>query len=157
MNKRGFTLIETMVYLALFAILMTGIISSVYILFESGDRNETKAMLQEEKQYLLGKVNYAFSGAKTVSSPAANSSGASLFLTKYDTTSVGMGISGTNMIYNGIALNNTNVQVTKLVFIHTFAGGVNPESIEAGFTLTAKTAGGETISQSASTTRYIRK
>ena len=157
MRSRGFTLIETIVYIALFAILMTGIISSIYMLFESGNRNESKAMLQEEKAYLVGKINNALSGMQTITSPAVNSSGTSLSLTKYDGTNISMGLSGTNITYGGVALNNTNIKVSKLVFIHTYAGGVNPESVEAGFTLTVTTPNGAIISQTASTTRYLRK
>lgn len=155
--RRGFTLIETIIYLALFSILMAGILSSVYILFESSDRNQSKATLQEEKEYLLGKINWALNGAQTISTPAANASGSFLSAIKYDTTATQVGISGTNMTFNGVTLNNSNVKVTNLTFIHTYAGGANPESLEAGFTLSIGTPNGMTISQIASTTRYIRK
>src|SRR6185369_4359810 len=111
MKKRGFTLIETIVYLALFSILMFGIISSVYVLFENGDRNETKAMLQEEKAYLVGKINWAMSGAQTVVTPGANRSGPSLNVVKYDGTPVTITLSGNNMTFattsGAVVLNNT--------------------------------------------------
>ncbi len=159
--SKGFTLIETIVYLALFSILMTGIIASVYALMESGDRNQTKAMLQEEKEYLLGKLNWALSGAQTVSTPVAGFSGTSLNIVKYDGTPVTLSRVGTKMTFKTtgapVDLNNDSVMVTNLVFIHTYAGGANPESVEAGFTLTATSTNGMTITQTASTTRYIRK
>ena len=157
----GFTLIETIVYLALFSILMTGIISSVYLLFENSDRNQTKSMLQEEKGYLLGKINWAMAGMQIVVTPGANLSGTSLNVVKYYGTPVTISLSGTNMTFTTTGpaqtLNNTNVKVTKLVFIHTYAGGTNPESVEAGFTISATSPNGATITQTASTTRYLRK
>src|SRR6185503_14666830 len=98
MSKRGFTLIETIVYLALFSILMTGIISSVYLLFENGDRNQTKAMLQEEKEYLLGKINWSLSGVQTVT-PSSSFSANTLNVVKYDGSPVTLALSGTNMTF----------------------------------------------------------
>jgi Tfp pilus assembly protein PilE len=156
---RGFTLIETLVYLALFAIMIGGIVSAAYLLFETNDRNQTKAMLQEEKNFVVSKINWALNGVNPALSitPAANTSAATLVVTKYNGTTVTINPSGSTVTFNGTALNNSNVTISKLVFIHTYAGGTNPESIEAGFTITTRTPEGATISQIASTTSYIRK
>ncbi len=156
-KNRGVTLIETLIYLALFAIVIIGLMVAGYGLLQNVGRNQTKSMMQEEEAYLIGKINWALSGMQTVTVPAANTSGNTLSLTKYDGTAMSVSRSGNNLIYNGATLNNTNVTISNLVFIHTFAGGTNPESIEAGFTITAHTPGGAIISQIASTTRYIRK
>ena len=137
---------------------MTGIIASVYMLFESSDRNQSKAMLQEEKEYLLGKINWAMSGMKIV---VVGLPPTSVNIVKYDGTLVTLDLSGSDMTFATsslpVVLNNTNVKVTKLVFIHTYAGVSNPESLEAGFTISAITPTGSTITQTASTTRYVRK
>ncbi len=157
-RKSGFTLIETIVYLALFAILITGIVSSAFALFETSGRNQSKAMLQEEKDFALGKINYALNGVQSpINTPAAGVSGSSLTATKYDGTVSTINLSGSVLMLNGSALTNSNVTISKLVFIHTYAGGANPESVEAGFTIALKSANGATISQTASTTRYVRK
>lgn len=165
--KRGFTLIESLIYIALFAILIIGIVLSAFALFESSDRNQTKAMLQEEKDFLTAKINWALSGVNAVSAPSANASGSTLDVTKYDNAHVKVYLSGTDIFFatstlpvalgTPVTLNNTNVFLSNLVFIHTYAGGINPESIEGGFTITTKMSNGMSISQTASTTRYIRK
>jgi Tfp pilus assembly protein PilE len=149
----GFTLIETLVYLGLFALIMGGLVMAAYMLFETSDRNQTKAMMQEEENYLLGKINWALSGASSVSVPATNF----LSVTKYDGTNVTITTSSGDMTFNGALLNNSNVTIGNLVFIHTYLGGTNPDSVEAGFTISAKTPDGKTISEIASTTRYRRK
>lgn len=153
MKNRGFTLIETLVYLALFALIIGGLVVAAYMLFETSDRNQTKAMMQEEENFLLGKINWALSGASIVSVPVA----LSLLVTKYDGTIVTITASDGTMTLNGTPLNNSNVTVSNLVFIRTYAGGTNPESIEAGFTTSAKTPTSIIISEIASTTRYLRK
>ena len=146
-----------MIYIVLFALLMGGIVSSSYAFLESGDRNQTKAVLQEEKDFILGKINWALSGAQVIGTPGAGSSGSSLAIVKYDGTNVTVTQSGSNVALNGTVLNNSNVTISKLTFIHTYTGGTNPESIEAGFTISAKTPNGTNITQTASTTRYVRK
>ena len=156
-NTKGFTLIETLVYLALFALIIGGMVVAAYALFESSDRNQTKAMLQEEKAYLMGKIEWALSDVKVVSVPTASASGPTLTLTKYDGTTVTVTSSGTKVLFNTTVLNNTNTTISNLVFIHTYGGTINPESLEVGFTITAKTPTGADISQRASTTIYFRK
>ncbi len=57
--KRGFTLIETLIYIALFALLIGGGISSAFSLIASSDRIGTQAMLEEEGNFLLAKIGWA--------------------------------------------------------------------------------------------------
>lgn len=152
---RGFSLLETLVYLALFAILIGGFVVSAYSLFESNNRNAAKAMLEQEKIFVVGKLNWALSGAETVSTPVSGSSGSTLSLTKYDGTPVTVGLSSGAITVGGNQITNSNVTVSNLVFIHV--AGVNPESVEAGFTISTRTVDGKSVSQTASTTRYIRK
>jgi Tfp pilus assembly protein PilE len=154
---RGFTLVETLVYIALFGILVGGFVVSAYNLFESNDRNQTKAMLQQEKEFVIGKINWALSSAKTVTTPAAGASGASLSVTNYDNSVITMGLVSGAVTVGGAPITNSNVIVSNLVFIHTYAGGTNPDSVEAGFTIRAMTPDGKSVTQTASTTRYIRK
>jgi Tfp pilus assembly protein PilE len=150
---RGFTLVETLVYIALFGILVGGFVVSAYALFESNNRNLAKASLQQEKDFVVGKINWALSGAVTNPTITGNS----ISITKYDGTVVSLGLSGAAFTVNSAPVTNSNVTISKLVFIRTYAGGTNPESVEAGFTISALTADGKNISQTASTTRYIRK
>lgn len=154
---KGFTLVETLVYIALFGILVGGFVVSAYGLFESNNRNLAKAMLQQEKDFVVGKINWALSGAQSVTVPAAGASGGTLTLTKYDGSTITLGLSSGAVTVEGSAITNSNVTVTKLVFIRTYAGGASPESVEAGFTISTLTQDGKSIYQTASTTRYIRR
>ncbi len=60
---RGFTLIETLVYIGLFSILMVGALIGAFELAQSGPHNETAVALQEEGTFILRKLNWAFTGA----------------------------------------------------------------------------------------------
>ena len=69
-KSNGFTLIETIVYLALFSIMMGGAIVALFNLFESSGRELTHIMLQEEGNFIIAKINWAISGAQSVNQPS---------------------------------------------------------------------------------------
>ena len=53
----GFTLIEVLVYLALFGLIMSGAVVSAYQMFEASGRNQTRAMIQEEGDFIVAKID----------------------------------------------------------------------------------------------------
>src|SRR5581483_3447430 len=107
----GFTLIEVVVYLALFAILFGGAVLAAYNIVESSGRNQSKADIQQEGEFIIGKINWALSGAASVSSPGAGLSSTILSVVKFDTTTV--------TINN---LDNCTGSATTNIFIQTNAG-----------------------------------
>lgn len=169
MKKRGFTLIEAIVYLALFSILMSGALVSVYTLLGSSARNQTKATVQEEGSFLIGKIDWALTGAKVINSPAVNTSGNTLIVSRYDASLSPVVITvsgGTMSIAVGAnpshVLNNSNMPITcpaQGCFSHTSASsdGINPENATSTFTITTRTTEGLPFSQSFSTVKYLRK
>ena len=158
--KNGFTLIEIVVYLALFAILFTGVVIGAYNVIESSNRTQTKAMLQEEGNFLISKINWTLSGAQAINSPGIGSSGSLLSVTK-STGAVVISSSVTDMdistptISPAQPLNNSNTGVSNILFTHKSAGGA--EWIDAGFTLTARTPDGKILTQGFNTTNYLRR
>ena len=56
--KKGFTLIETVIYLALFSIVIGGALAATTLLFEGAGRNTTEARLEEEGNFMLEKIAY---------------------------------------------------------------------------------------------------
>jgi type II secretory pathway pseudopilin PulG len=165
-RQNAFTLIETLVYLALFSFLMTGIVVVTYSIFESSDRNQTKIMVQEEGNFLVAKISWALSGTKSfnVNGPEE------LSVEKYDvsgtgTTKIVIKLSGTDShdIYlkypdepepNEFQLNNSNVEISNLAFVR---GDTNPEYVRADFKINARTLNGMIVSQDFSMVKYLRK
>lgn len=166
-KQQGFTLIEALLYLALFAILMAGAVVTAYTIFESAGRNQGKEMIQQEGDFLIAKIDWALSGAQTIISPPldfnAPTQSSILQVTKYDGGSVIIGLNGNDMqLQKGtdvFPLNNSDVEVSNLVFTHVASsgGGVNPESLSASFILTTRTENGMLINREFSTTKYLRK
>lgn len=167
MKTKGFTLIEIMVYLGLFAIIFGGAIAAAYSVFETNGHNLTKIMVQEEGDFLIAKINWALSGVSSVTLPAAGSGGPMLSVSKWNPPSgnpIVISVSGINTtISEGgnppEVLNNTNTQISNVNFVHTAASGdgINPESVEARFTVSSRTPGGSSVSEDFSSTNYVRR
>ena len=167
---RGFTLIETLIYIAIYSIIMAGALVSVYAILGSSARNAMKAMVQEEGSFLIGKIDWALTGAQSISQPTIGASGATLSTTKYD-ASIGnpivISLSGGDLtISRGgnppQTLNNSNVQVSCApvgCFAHASASGdgINPESVSATITVHATTSEGLSYTQDFTTVKYLRK
>lgn len=66
LTKRGFTLLETMIYIALFSILMSGLLLSAYSLIESGERNRESLLITEEGMFVERKFAWALTNATDV-------------------------------------------------------------------------------------------
>ena len=60
---RGFTLIEVIIYLALFSILMAGSLSAAFALCESGGHERTRALVLEEGNFIISKTEWELSYA----------------------------------------------------------------------------------------------
>ncbi len=164
-NQKGFTLIETILYLALYGIIIGGILISVYLILESSRENDMKAMVEQEGAYILSKVDWALAGATSAS---VEPSGQKLSVLRenisenenpllFDASSDSIYISRGSRTAQ--ALNNTNTASSDAVFIHALdsGNGILPESISFSFTLTARSSRGSPYSQNFSTIRYLRK
>jgi hypothetical protein len=115
--QKGFTLIEALLYIALFAIVIGGGMVAVYQIIESTNRTSDKVMMLEEANFIQRKIEWALKGASvdddetdsdtlTIIKPIDGSDEILVF--EFD---------GTDVILDGntgedVALNNTFVTVT---------------------------------------------
>ena len=161
-QQSGFTLIEVVVYLALFAILFGGVLAAVFSVIESSGRNQSRAMMQEEGEFLLAKINWAVSNASMAQVPAEGqllttvsgdrlefeADGENLFLKRYDD----MG-----QLISEQPLNNSTVQVTKLFFKDISVTGNGEKGINYGFDLNSNTPNGMILTSHFESSVYLRK
>ena len=111
-------MIETIIYVALFAILMSGAVVAAYNLLEGSGRNENAIGIQEEGTFLNRKINWALAGASAVST---SPSGDSLTITRPDLGNdiIITGDGGTVIIARGagasLQLNSDRYSVTRPV------------------------------------------
>jgi type II secretory pathway pseudopilin PulG len=160
-KHNGFTLIETIIYIGIFALIMSSAVVSIYSIMSNNARNQTKAMVEEEGSFLIGKIDWALIGTKKINS----SNGNTLSVTKFDSAipdPIEISVEDGKMkIKKGgggdtIELNNSNITVScppSGCFIH----GVDPEKIEANITINTKTSEGLPFSQDFYTIKYLRR
>ena len=161
----AFTIIEVLVYIGLFGIVIGGAVTAVYQIVESSGRSESKAHLQKEGDFLIGKVEWALSGARAIEAPGINVSSAdSLTIRRWDTMNdpVTLSVSGTDLTISrtgGAAqvLNNSNVTITDFRVSHLYSGGANPESVTATIDVSSLAPNGMPITATFTTTKYLRK
>jgi prepilin-type N-terminal cleavage/methylation domain-containing protein len=170
-TQKGFTLIEVVVYLGLFSVLMSGVIVSAYNIIESEKRNETKGLLNNEAEYIVGKINWALTGAQVVNIPTPGTSGSLLSLNRVISTangvptitSVSIGLSVTDITITigsnpSEKLNNNDTEITNLTFSrNSGTSSGSPESVTATATVRMRTPNGSYITRDISTTSYIRQ
>lgn len=74
-SRVGFTLIETIVYIALFGLIMGGTLTVVFQLLQSDTSLNSKTYIQGEANFVLRKVNWALTGVDPAqaSTPSAGS------------------------------------------------------------------------------------
>ena len=149
--KRGFTLIEVIMYMALYSILIGGVIVALFTLFESQTRNQSIALLQQEGDFVASRIAYEIRSAHSVISPIT--SGGTLDLVRSQGTHTRVYLINQNVILeiNSVAaiLNSDAVAIQNLQFTHTIVS--NPDEsydvIEGQFIGMATTSDGHMLSR----------
>ena len=143
MKNNGFTLIETILYVGLFGLIMSGAVQAAYQLLESGHRNQIAISTQEEGIFLSRKINWALTGATNVTVNAGKNV---LIVTRPDLLSESpLVVEATTSTMTlkrtgGTAknLSGDRFEVTDVSFIKTPATGGAPLSIETKFSINGK-------------------
>lgn len=149
--NRGFTLIEVIIYIALFSLLMGSAFIVAFQLIEGSGDISTKNTLQEEGNFVMRKFNWALTNvdpASPITPSAGNSS--TLNVTKYDGNEIDIKLTGTKIEMresdNGntfLPITTDNVEVSSLNFKYETLGGITATAVIDGTTFT--------------TTKYFRK
>src|SRR3989344_5005047 len=66
-SGKGFTLIETLIYIALFGVILTGVITAAYPLITGADRLSQRVTAESEAAFVLHKIAWTLSSASDVS------------------------------------------------------------------------------------------
>lgn len=151
--SKGFTLIEVIIYIALFTLLIGSGFVTAYQLIEGGNALNQKTINQEEVNFVLRKISWVLNGVATINSPSSGYSN-TLTVTRYDGTVLDVRLSaGKIELKDGVAgsfvpITTDNVKVTTLQFQYVPAVGTAPAGIIASTTISGYVA---------TTTKYIRK
>ena len=149
-KQKGFTLIESIIYIALFSIIIGGGLVATYQIIQSVEASQNHVILQGEANFLFRKIQWALTGATAVDSPNTYTlnitKGSTLIFTK----------NGENLTLNGTTLNSSSIIVNLFSITKVTGSGARPDSVIVNFTLSTF-QNGKVASQSFSMTKYLRK
>lgn len=134
---RGFTLIETLIYIALLAFLLTSAVLTSYTLATNSDKLNVNTTTHDEGNFALRKMDWALGSLKTISVPSSGYS-PTLTIVRNDGMQVNIRLTaGQIEMRNGITasyvpITTSNVSVSALNFGY-LAG--TPAGIEASTTI----------------------
>jgi len=157
MTKRGFTLIETLVYLALFVLLVFGALSSLYAMQGASARIIASATITDEAQFVLHTIRWYVANSSTVTTPLPDSVDGMLVLTMsggdvlFDRIGASLVRShaGTNLPVTG------SVQVSDLSFVRSPLSVDGSSSFIISFSMTARATTGQLMSEHFTDTLYL--
>ncbi len=156
--RQGMTLIETLLYLALLGLLMSGAVVAAYNVLGWSAQAQTRAMLQEEDSFILGKIEWSIFNASAVGTPPAHGAGTILSVVMHDGTITSIRLTGMVLYidtgHGPQALTDPDVRVTRLLFSHTFSSGVgvDPEAVQCSFDIETTAPNGMVVSEHVPTT-----
>jgi len=135
-HRKGFTLIEVVIYIALFSILLGGAFVTAYQLIDSSRFLGAKNTVQEEGNFVLRKFNWALMGILDVTAPSPSS----LVVTKYGGNKVYIELNADKIEMREsstsfLPITTDNVKVSNLHFEITFSGESDISKIEATATI----------------------
>jgi type II secretory pathway pseudopilin PulG len=166
---RGFTLLESLLYIALFGLIMNGMLSGLWAFTESADRIQTQAFLETEGNFLMEKMQYDMRQAKTISQPVDTATTSELVLASADSASpeaypnygtyIELYLADTVLMRTqektSLPLSSNSVNVSDLSFKRLDTDSNDPESITIHFQITATTSDDQLVSQNFSSVEYL--
>ena len=132
-NKKGLTLVEVVVFVAVFSIILLVVVSSLFWMSSSGFKTKADREAGENARRVLEIMNYEIRGAKSIYTPTTTSNQLSLETSRYllvgeNGTFVDFFLCGSAICFkkesqNPISLTSDSVQVTNLSFLQILNNG----------------------------------
>ncbi len=160
-KQKGFTIIETIIYIALFSILLSGGFVTAFQLLQGSDVLAGKSTVQSEGNFVLEKISWAMSGVKSIDYPTSLPDSDKLRIVRHDGIQVDICLDGTKIRMQEVGIGSLiscnlllytitsdNVSVSNLKFHYIPQTGSSLAGITVNMTINGKDF---------TATKYIRK
>ena len=163
-KNAGFTLIEVIIYIGLFAIVIGGGMLATYSIIQSTSAGTNQVILQEEANFLLRKIDWALTGAippvnvlSATRLEVTNSSGAYTFNICGVNLTIQAGSGKTcNPPDAPITLNSSSIAISAIPSVPVFVKTPTNNGFTTAFRLTT-VQNGRNVFEDFSTTKYLRQ
>jgi type II secretory pathway pseudopilin PulG len=137
-EQSGFSLIETLLYIAIVAFALGGLLTAVYAVLNGGEEVRAKAVAAQEIVFLSRKIDNALSESNAIVLPAAGNAGDTLIIqtTGVDTIAFSLSAGVAYISRNGaspIPLTDSTVTISSLSFENISASGSAPAAVRTSF------------------------
>ncbi len=154
----GFTLIELVVYLGLFAVVISAGLTSAFVMLEAAGRGDAQIYLLNEGNFLLGKINYLLNFS---SGEAVSNQGKKLDFTLSGGSKASLEIINQDLVFTSQGgqpqpLNGSRAKLSALEF-RLKDLGLSGKSVAVDFTLEGRTDQGKIVSKTFSLSRTLFK
>ena len=150
-TNRGFTLIETIIYIGLFGIMIGGLFASVFQLMQNTQGIEEKVVIEEEVNFVMKKIDWLLNDLKTITTPVSGTSD-TLEIINDDNQNISIRLddSKIQICYNAIAscadedfqnITSINVKSENLSFTYLESIDDSPVGINTKVTLNGRIVG----------------
>lgn len=141
-QRKGFTLIETIIYAGLFSVIISLVLVGVFQIIESQDRAQAIVETQEEANFIMRKIRWALLGVQSINQPLAGTTSSLLSVNKFNfgqnpvifdvaSDSIRLATGGGG----SLTLNSRDVKIVSLVFEHIPQSGDIPPAIKTELTV----------------------
>lgn len=140
MMRKGFTLVELLIYMALMSIFLLALLDIFTSTLNSKLSSESTSGLNQDSRYILAKLAYDVNNADSVALPTLGVTGASLQLIRTGVTSTYASASGNLVLTQGgvaMSLNGLDTGLDSLSFRNIGNPGGKP-TIQVIYTLRSK-------------------
>ena len=159
---RAFTLLESLLYIALFGLLLQGAVAGISAITEKAGRNQEKALIETEGNFLIAKMTYDIDHSKSISAPILNSSATSTTLQLISDTGTNITIqkSGTSLTRTKATdtetLSSNAIRIDRLSFALTpdLYNSVAPAFLQIDLQISASSTSGINVTQPFSSIVY---
>ena len=143
-GKRGFTLVELLLYMGIFSILLIMLFQMLTSIFDVQLESQRASSVAEDSLFIQNRLNYDIGRAKSILAPAVGQSSESLQLLinnaayTYSIESENLSLSSTMSGTLG-QLNSVGTTASATFTRLTDTGGKNADTVTVSVTLTSKT------------------
>jgi prepilin-type N-terminal cleavage/methylation domain-containing protein len=128
--KRGFTLVELIIYIAILSVVLLGIVSTMYLVFSARSKAYAVNEVEEQGALIMESMARTIRSADAINSPAIASSSSTLSVATYDLTKNPTVFDlNANQIRikegaaSAVVLNNSRLTVSNLLFTNVSRSG----------------------------------
>ncbi len=163
-SSAGFTLLETLLYSVIFAVILSFTVVSFYQIIRSHSQNQASITVQNEGNFFLQKIAWAFSGAQTINQFSASPGALSFSVNKYNSPDnpIVFAFSGGALNFSRggeapVPLSNNNVQIANIAGSYGPASGAIPAYISISFSVQSSSTNPNRQSIPLQSKFYLRK